>query len=178
MKIKLTFLLFISFSSHFSFGQIKAEDFHIDTAITGFHFATNFSGTEVYTPHGQPDLETINPTAFSYTIMPNATYQDALDQINQLLSFTIKDGYTETGIVRKDTSINGNKAYCVSLLETQKGTNYKNLVFYAFYVKGNAVLLFVSGDLDNGKYIENIKKTFYSIKWLCCMNNCVDKFYY
>jgi hypothetical protein len=164
MKIKLIVLLLTLFVSQFSFGQIKVEDLKVDTTITGFHFAANFQGTLIYTQNGKADLNTINPSAFSFTIMTNASYQAALEQIELLLNMSRQDGYTHSDIVKKDTTINGNKAYYISFIETRKDTDYKNLVFDAFYIKENTILLFISGDLNNGKYIENFKRTFYDTK--------------
>jgi hypothetical protein len=165
MKIKLTTLLSSVFISLFSFGQIGVEDLKVDTTITGFHFAADFQGTFVYTLNGKADLNTINPSAFAITIMSDATYQAALDQINNLLNMSIQNGYAHSDIIKKDTIINGNNAYYTSLTETQNGTDYKNLIFYAFYIKDKKALFFLSGDLNNGKYIEKFKKTFCSTKW-------------
>ncbi len=160
MKIKL--LILASLICHICFGQIKIEDIHIDTTITGFHFAADFQGTMVYTLNGKADLNTINPSAFSFTIYPDASYQAAVKQIDQLLEMSIQNGYKHSDIIKKDTTVNGNKVYCISLTETQKGTDYKNLIFHGFYMKGNTAILFISGDLSNGKYIEGFKKTFYA----------------
>jgi hypothetical protein len=165
MKIKLRALLPILFVSGFSFGQSKVTDIKVDSSITGFHFAANFQGTLVYTIHGKSDLTTVNPTAFSISLLPNATYELALTQIDNYLSYSTRNGYTHSDILRKDTTVNGNKGFYTTLTETLKGTDYRNLVFHAFYIKDNTAVLFISGDLDNGKYIENFKKTFYSLKF-------------
>jgi hypothetical protein len=161
MKIKLIILLIILAGPCLTFAQLKVEDLTIDTAITGFRFAANMQGTHVYTPNGAPDLNTINPSAFSFSILPNATYQTAFEQILMLINMGVQDGYSQTDLVKKDTTINGNKAWYVSLTETLKGTDYKNMLFHAFYLKGDAAIIFVSGDLDNGKHREKYKSTFY-----------------
>ncbi|WP_276505070.1 hypothetical protein [Terrimonas pollutisoli] len=164
MKIKLTILLLTFFVSHFSFGQIKFEDLKIDTTISGFHYAANFQGTFVYTPNGKSDLNTINPSAFSFSILPNTTMKAAIGEIENLVTMSKQNGYTLTDIVKKDTTINGYKAFILSFTETEKGTDYKNLVFDAVIMKDNTAIIFVSGDLDKGKYLENFKKTFYATK--------------
>src|SRR5947209_2971931 len=100
MKLKLTLLSLALLAFTFSFGQIKLEDLNVVTSITGFHFAADFQGTQVFTKNRSSD----------------------------------------------------NK------------NNYKNFVFNAFVIKDNTLILFTSGDLDNGQYIDQFKKTFYSIK--------------
>ena len=161
----INLLLLALLHAPFSFGQQKVDDLRIDTSITGFHFAANYQGTLVFTAHGEADLKTANPSAFSFTIMPKTNYEAALHQIGQLLVMALRDGYIQSDIKGKDdTVIDGNKAYYISLTETRQGTDYKNLIFYAFYIKDGTALLFISGDLDNGKYIESFKRTFFSTK--------------
>jgi hypothetical protein len=164
MKLQLALLSPAIFAFSFSFGQIKPEDLKIDTSITGFHFAADFQGTEVFTKNGSPDINTINPTAFSFTIAANMSSATAKDQLNQLLSVSKENGYQIKDFVEKDTTLKGNNAYYISYTETDDKTNYKNLVFNAFVITDNTLILFTSGDLDNGKYSDKFKKTFYSIK--------------
>jgi hypothetical protein len=162
MKIKLTALLLTFLVPHFSFAQIKLEDLKIDTTITGFHFAANFQGTYVYTLNGTSDLNTINPSAFSFSILPNTTMKAAIAEIENLFTMSKQNNYTLTDILRKDTTLNGYKAFILSYIETEKATDYKNLVFNAVIMKENSAVIFVSGDLDKGKYLENFKKTFFA----------------
>gem|GEM_PF-1601012 len=166
MHIKATALLLTLFITRFCFGQSKAEDLKIDTTISGFHFAANFSGTLVYTPKGPSDITgTINPSAFSFSVLPQATYASARAQIDQLLRMSVTGGYTQSNIIKKDTVINGNKVYYVSLKETLKGSDYQNLVFDAFVLRGDTAVIFTSGDLDKGRYIEAFRKTFYTFRF-------------
>ena len=165
MKIRLTALFCILFTFQLSYGQVKPEDLKVDTTITGFHFAANFQGTMVWTVNGPSDLKTENPTAFSFTVAQNTTYEALVAQIKQYLGWSIQNGYTHTGLVEKDTTVNGNRAYYTTTTETQKGTNYKNMVFHGFIIKDNTGILFISGDLDNGKYIEGFRKTFFAVKF-------------
>ena len=158
---QITFLL-ILFSSYYSYGQITVENLKVDTSITGFHFAADFRGTYVYTANGKSDLNTLNPSAFSFSVMPNATYKDAKNEITQLLKMSTSNGYTHSDIIQKDTIVNGYKVYFTSLTET--GYDYKNLLFHAFYIKENTAVVFVSGDLENGKYREKFKETFYKTR--------------
>ena len=164
MKIKITILLLTSFISQFSFGQINFEDLKVDTTITEFHLAANFQGTYIYTPNGKSDLNTINPSAFSFSILPNTTMKAAMGEIENLFTMSKQNGYNLTDIIRKDTVISGYKAFIFSYTETEKTTAYKNLVFNAVVMKENTAVIFVSGDLSKGKYLESFKKTFYTTK--------------
>jgi hypothetical protein len=164
MKINVPILLLVFFVPCFSFGQLKLEDLKVDTTITGFHFAANFQGTYVYTQNGKSDLKTINPSAFSFSIMQNTTMKDAIREIENLFRMSTQNGYDMTSIIRKDTIISGYKAFILSYTETDKTTDYKNLVFNAIVMKENTAVVFVSGDLDKGKYLESFKKTFYAVK--------------
>jgi len=164
MKIKLTVLLLTVLISKLSFGQIKLEDLKVDTTITGFHFAADFQGTKVFTKNGSSDIQTINPTAFSFTIAPNMIAEVAKEQLDMLLNMSKQNGYKIADLVKKDTVLNGNKAYYTSYIETDAKANYKNSVFNAFVIKGETLILFTGGDLENGKYIDKFRKTFYSVK--------------
>ena len=164
MTLKLTLLSLVTFLFTFSFGQIKLEDLKVDTTITGFHFAADFQGTEVFTKNGSSDIQTVNPTAFSFTIAPNMNALAAKDQLNMLLNMSKQNGYKITDLVQRDTTFKDNNAYYVSYVETDDKNNYKNFVFNAFVIKDNTLILFTSGDLDNGKYFDKFRKTFYSIK--------------
>jgi hypothetical protein len=164
MKLRLTLLPLAILAFSFSFGQIKLEDLNVDTTITGFHFAADFQGTKIFTKNGPSDIQTINPSAFSFTIAPNMTATKAKEQLEMLLNMSKLNGYKISGLAAKDTTFNGNIAYYTSYVETDEKNKYKNFVFNSFVIKDKTLILFVSGDLDNGKYIDNFKKTFYGIK--------------
>jgi len=163
MKIKLTIILLAFLAPNFSFGQIKLADLKVDTTITGFHFAADFQGTNVFTNDGASDMHTINPTAFSFTIAPNMKAAEAKDQFELLLSMSEQSGYKIIDIFKKDTTLKGNNAYYISYIETDDKVNYKNFVFNAFVIKDKTIILFTSGDLDNGRLSDKLRKTFYSI---------------
>jgi hypothetical protein len=163
-KIKATIILLSLVASNIAFGQLKFENLKVDTSITGFHFAADFQGTKVFTKNGASDLKTINPTAFSFTVAPGLTAIIAKEQLEMLLSLSKQNGYTITDLIKKDTVLNGNKAFYISYNEAEEKSNYRNSVFNAFVIKAETLILFTGGDLDNGKYIDKFKKTFYSIK--------------
>ena len=77
---------------------------------------------------------------------------------------SLLSGYKITDLVKKDTTLNGYNAFYISYTETKDKTSYKNLVFNAFVIKDKTLILFTSGDLENGLYSEKFKRTFYSIK--------------
>jgi hypothetical protein len=166
MKIRLilTILLLIVLTSEYSFGQIKLEDLQIDSTITGFHYAADFQGTIVFTKNGASDIQTINPTAFSFSFAQNMTAIEAKKQLEMLLIMSKQNGYEISNFIQKDTVLNNNIAYYISYTETDVKENYQNIVYNAFVIKDKTLILFVSGDLDRGKYLDKFKKTFYSIK--------------
>jgi hypothetical protein len=163
MTLKLSCLSLITFVFSFSYGQTKLKDLKIDTTITGFHFAADFQGTIIFTKNGASAIQTINPSAFSFTIAPNLTATAAKEQLEMLLNMSKENGYKISDMVTKDTMLNGNSAYYISYVETDDKNSYKNIVFNSFVIKDETLILFVSGDLDNGKYADKFKKSFYSI---------------
>jgi hypothetical protein len=164
MNLKLTLTLFATISFCFSFGQIRLEDLKVDTAITGFHFAVDFQGTMVFTKHGASDIKTINPTAFSFTISPNLNSATAKSQLSQLLDMSRQNGLKINDFTEKDTTIKGYKGYYISYTETYEKYHYKNFVFNSFVIKDQTIILFTSGDLDGGEYVDKFRQTFYTIK--------------
>ena len=155
----MTFLV-----SNYSFGQINLEDLKVDTTITGFHFAADFNGMKVFTKNGSSDMQTTNPTAFSFFIDSHMTAITAKEQFEMLLKMSELNGLNISDVLKKDTILKGNDAYYLSYTETDISRNYKNVVFNAFVIKDGTLILFTSGDLDKGKYFDKFRKTFYSIK--------------
>ncbi len=163
MKFILVALTLFTFST--CLAQTTTVDIKVDTTITGFTLAENVGGTKIYTPNGGADLTSAKrPSAFSVTLMRDASYFDALKQFMMLMNMSKQGGYTFSNLINKDTIIHGDSAFYVSFTETFNGTAYKNMNFFAFFIRGKNIVLFTSGDIDGGKYIDKIKKTFYSIK--------------
>ena len=142
-------------------GQVSFENLQVDTTITGFHFAADFQGTHVYTPNGPADLQRVDPSAFSFTIMRDATREKALEQLGMYRRMSLSHGYEANDLVEMDTVIAGLPVFGWSLRETMKATGYENLVFEAFYVKDSTVVLFISGDMDHGKHAVGFRETFF-----------------
>lgn len=161
--MKVIALFFSLFIFHYSFGQLQIEDLNIDTSITGFRLTVISNSTYTYKPN-YSRAENIRLSAFSVSIMPSETDQNVLRVIDYVLSLRTEEGYRHSDIIKKDTTINGYKAYYTSMTESKKGSNHKTLIFYAFYTKDKTAILFSSEDNDKGKYIEKFKKTFYAIK--------------
>ena len=164
MKIKLIVFVLACFVLNVSFGQIKLKDLKVDTTIAAFQFAADFQGTMVFTKNGPSDIKTINPSAFSFTIAPNMTAEIVKEQLEILLQMSIQNGYEISNLVKKDTTFKGYNSYYISYTETYEKEHYKNFIFNAFVIKDNSLILFTSGDLDNGLYLEKFKRTFYNIK--------------
>jgi hypothetical protein len=144
-------------------GQPAASDVIVDTTITGFHYAVNFSGTYVYTLHGPSDLNGSQPTAFSVTFSRTVPFEHAKQEVRQLLHMSDQNGYKISDLLEKDTLVNGHPVYYISYSETQE--NYQNFVFNAVVNGDGAILVFTCGDLEKGKFIDLFKKTFYQLKF-------------
>lgn len=140
------------------------SDLKIDTTITGFKFATHFQETKVFTKNGPPDIATINPTAFSFTIAPKVTAEIVKAQFEQFLQLSNQNGYQTNNIVKKDTTLQGHEAFEISYTETLSEENYKNFVFNGYVIKNGTLIIFTSGDLNKGMYTEKFRRTFHSIK--------------
>lgn len=164
-SMKALFSLFLLAGVLAAQAQIRPTSLKIDTTITGFHFAGDNGGTFTYMPNGRADLAAWNPSSFAITLLPNATARSAQQQLDALLEMSKQNGYTQADIVRKDTTVNGNPAAYLSYTETLKGSkNYKNQAFHAFYLQGRMAVLFFSSDQANGQHLDNLKKTFFSLK--------------
>lgn len=163
MKPRPFFILLVGLFAQRASGQ-KIENLKVDTTITGFHFAANYQGTYVYTLSGKIDdmPGPKRPSAFSFTMMPNATIEKVKQQVESYINMARAAGYTQMNLVSKDTLINGNTVYWLSYTETLNLTTYKNIQFHGFYIKNGTALLFISGDMDGGRYIELFKKTFFN----------------
>jgi TRAP-type C4-dicarboxylate transport system permease small subunit len=142
MKTILTFFLLNFFVSHFSFGQTNSASLKVDTTITGFHLATISQGTYYYTPNGASDLKAENISSFAYSILPNVSMKIAVGEIENLYNISRQNGYQLNDVVKKDTSVNGNKAYIISYTETDKAKGYQNMVFYAVLMIENTSIIF------------------------------------
>jgi hypothetical protein len=143
-------------------GQDSPSGIMVDTTITGFHFAINYSGTVVYTKNGPSDIDgKSQPTAFSVTVTKKASFDQAKKQVLDLFKLSALNNYEITGEAEKDTPLNGYRTYCIWYRETIKSRGYQNLVFNAVVQLDSSVLVFTSGDLDKGMYIEKMKKTFF-----------------
>ncbi|MBK7095645.1 MAG: hypothetical protein IPH57_11550 [Saprospiraceae bacterium] len=151
--------------ANYSFGQIKVDELNIDTTITGFKFAANFQGTHVFTKNGASDLNTNNPTTFLVKISPNMSATIAKEKLERISNESPQSGYKISNLIKKDTTLNGYSAFYISYIETSDMINYKSFIFNAYLSKDNTIVFFFSGDIDNGKYIEKFKRTFYSIKF-------------
>lgn len=145
-------------------GQTPKAGVVVDTTITGFHYATDFSGTLVYTQHGPSDITgSSQPTAFSVTYSRTVSFEEAKMEVLQLRQMSDQNGYKISDLIQTDTIVNGHTAYCISYIETLEKEGYQNVVFNAVLKGDGAVLVFTSGDLDKGKFSEGFKKTFYKL---------------
>lgn len=146
-----------------TYAQLTVQDLAIDTTITGFSFAADFQGTYVYTPNGKSDISGSNkPSAFSFTIIPDATESMAMKTIGQYLKMSIGGGYDQTNVIEGDTTINETIVKYLMVTETHDSDpTYENQTFHAYYFRDDTAIIFISGDLDKGIHIEGFKETLY-----------------
>ena len=123
MKNMITLIALLCISYQNINAQLQIDDIKIDTNISGFHFTADYDGALIYTPNGQADIGVVkNPSAFSVSILTNTDYESAKDKIEELIEMSsLHDGNTQDQIVRKDTMVQGFKAYTVSLRESGRG---------------------------------------------------------
>jgi hypothetical protein len=76
------------------------------------------------------------------------------------MDYSKRHGAILSDILKKDTTIHGYSAYEVTFTEQTKGFTGKRLNYYAFFLKGSTAIIFLSGDTENGKYIQKLKTTF------------------
>jgi hypothetical protein len=74
-----------------------------------------------------------------------------------------ENGNQVSGQVEKDTVVNGHSVFYLSYTETKKQTNYHNFVFDAGFQTASGIVLFSANDLENGKFMDRFKKTFYTL---------------
>jgi hypothetical protein len=165
MKITRLALTIISLTSFgFCSAQINPDSPKFDLSISNFKYATTMDGMDVYLQNGTPDLQSTK-TLSTFSLRPkyNITYESAKGYLNYLKNYEEKHGGTITNVITKDTLINNLKAFLLTMNETFEGHSEKAQHFYAFLLKGDIAIIFLSSDFDNGKYIAKFKKTFYSI---------------
>src|SRR5271170_8158238 len=110
MNLKIIMLIIPPSLFHNATGQIKKIEVAVDTTITGFHYATNFSGTYVYTKNGISDIDKGNqPSAFSVTFSNKVSFEEAKKEVLNLLVVSYKNGYRVSDRLENDTILNGNQ---------------------------------------------------------------------
>ena len=152
MKLKVKLLFVTTFICSISFSQITLDDLKIDTSITGFYLTSDTLNTQIF---GK------SSSSFSVNILPNASYMDMRDEIEHVVILLKQDSFKITDVHEKDTTLNDHKAYYLFYTDMgKKDDTYKDFVFLAFVVKEHTLIFFQSHDLDNGAFIEKLKKPF------------------
>ena len=166
MKFNLTALtLILSTIYSCCLAQTNAEDIKFDKTISNFKYATTIDGMEVYLPNGKADLESTK-TLSTFSIRPkyHMTFESAKGYLDYLKSYEEKHYGTITNVKTKDTLINNLKVFQLTMYESFTGRKEKAHHFYAFILKGDTAIIFLSSDFDNEKYFSIFKRTFYSIR--------------
>jgi len=161
MTIRIAICLCLYALPFFSFGQIKLEDLHADTTITGFHIAMIANGQKTFTQNGPSDLNKENPSVFMLMAIPSRGYYNDVRVLTKMLEIGRQPGFEVSDMVKIDSMLNGNRTFIISYSEIKKETATRNQFFNAFFLKDSTAVIFMSGDFDSGKYVEQFKKTFY-----------------
>ncbi len=103
MKKIFTLVVILLFGVNFTFAQVTFKDLQVDLSITGFQFTTEFrGGTKVFTKNGLSDInETINPSAFSFTIVSNISANKAKEQLKVYKQLTEQNDYKISDLNQK-----------------------------------------------------------------------------
>ena len=145
---------------------LELANFLVDETITGFKYATTMGNILFYSPNGKADMKGLLDFS-SYQIMPFEA--GSFNKVKELLE-TINEGLTKQGVQvsnirKKETTINGNSAYEITM--DAKDINDKKASIYqvVIYKEGTtSAVLFMGTDSDNEIYLEKFKATAQSIK--------------
>jgi hypothetical protein len=167
MRIYLKLVLIILICPVFTFGQLKVGDVKVDNTITGFKFAKDYDGLYVFLPNGEKDLKSnMSVSTFAFLVKQNIDYANSIAYLDFQMNNEKKNGFAISNIVRKDTVIGGLKAYEMSFNEKKNGKVQQMMnSYFAFIMKDNDVVFFLSGDNNKGKFIQKFKNTFYKLKF-------------
>jgi len=163
MTIRVAICICLSAVPFFSFGQIKLEDLRADTTITGFHVAMIANGQKTFTKNGPSDLDKENPSVFMLMTIPSRGYYNDVRVLTKMLEIGRQPGFEVSDVVKIDSMINGDRTFIISYSEIKKETASRNQFFNAFFLKDSTAVIFMSGDFDGGKYVEQFKRTFYDM---------------
>jgi hypothetical protein len=166
MKKLIPFLLIAILTSAVSLGQIKVQELRLDEKITGFKYATlTETGLKVYLPNGKADLS-VNALLSTFAIRVNddMSYERGKEYLNFINSRETKDGAIISNIVERDTIVNGNNIFEMTMVQKFKGLKEVALNYYAFIIKGDQAIIFLSSDFQRGNNLEKFKKTFRNVK--------------
>jgi hypothetical protein len=167
MKFFSNFLFALFICPVFSFGQLKVEDVKVDNTITGFKFAKDFDGLYVFLSNGEKDLKgNTSISTFAFLVKQKIDYANSIAYLDFQMNNEKKNGFVISNVVRKDTIIGGLKAFEMIFTEKKNG-KVPQLMFsyFAFIIKDNDVVFFLSGDNNKGKFIPKFKNTFYKLKF-------------
>jgi hypothetical protein len=154
------------YDKSYKLNPLELANFKIDETITGFKYAATMGNIFFYSPNGKADMKSMLDLS-SYQIMPLEAgsfdkIKELMETINSKLSM---QGVQVSNIKKKETVINGNKAYELTMDATDK--EGKRVLFYEvglFEESTSSGLLFMGVDADKGIYFEKFIATAQSIK--------------
>ncbi len=129
----------------------------LDLEITGFKVAADRGVSLVYTLNGIAD-EGKEESISSIKIysMKAADFPEAKEQLEYILD---SDNWSKVlQSEEKETVINGNRAYTL-LKKLDFGDQVLVTMYYVVMHKGNNSFIYIATDYDNGKWLEQFRKT-------------------
>jgi hypothetical protein len=154
------------YDKSFKLNPLELANFQIDETITGFKYAATMGNMFLYSPNGKADMKGLLDFS-SFQIMPLDAgsfekIQELMETINSRLD---RQGVQVSNIKKKELTIDGNKAYEVTMdatdKEGKKGTFYEVGIFKQATSSG---VLFIGADTDKGAYLDKFKATVQSMK--------------
>jgi hypothetical protein len=152
------------YDKSFNLDPLELASYKFDESITGFKLATTMGNMLAYTPNGKDDLKNSGNimTSFQLSTIEAPSFSKAKDFLDNMISRY--SGSEISNVAKHDTLINSNQAYEVTFQGI--GPKDKAITYYqvVIYKTGTAVV-FLSSDIDNGKWLDKFKKTGHSIQF-------------
>ncbi|MGN6437603.1 MAG: hypothetical protein ACTHMM_13770 [Agriterribacter sp.] len=140
--------------------EMAKSQFLIDTSFTGFKLSNIFENNYIYTPNGLADKYREEETSgFVIMVLPIMGYEKGAEFIK---STHLYNNYTVINSCFVDTVVNGNRIL-EHTFEIKPEPHKVYYIYQAFLLTGTKTFIFMGKDIDEGKCISSIKRTFRNI---------------
>ena len=154
------------YDTSYKLNPLELASFKIDQTITGFTYSTTLGNVFLYSHNGRKDLKGLLDFS-NYQIMPLEVgsfekVKELMESINTRFNL---QGINVSNIKSKETLINGNNSYEVTMDAIDKEGNKASLYEVGIFQENSSSgLLFLSIDADMGIYLEKFKATAQTIE--------------